>query len=72
MKFWNKDEWQGRSKEQVESYYRNIGTVATIAVLSFCLISFIISIWHILYFMQNLQPKSLVGNLKIIFIYMIG
>ena len=33
MKFWNKDEWQGRSKEQVESYYRNIGTVATISVL---------------------------------------
>jgi hypothetical protein len=48
MKFWDKDEWQGRSKEQVETYYRNIGTVATIAVLSFCLISFFISIWHIL------------------------
>jgi hypothetical protein len=48
MKFWNKDEWQGKSQEQIESYYRNIGYAATIAVLSYFLISFIISIWHIL------------------------
>jgi hypothetical protein len=48
MKFWNKEEWQGRDKEQVESYYRNIGTVATIVVLVFCLYSFAVSVWHIL------------------------
>jgi hypothetical protein len=48
MKIWDNDEWQGRSKEQVETYYKNIGTVATIFVLSFCLVSFIISLWHTL------------------------
>ena len=48
MKLWDRNERQGRTKEQVESYYRNIGTIATIAVLTFCLYSFVTSIWHIL------------------------
>ena len=48
MKNWNKFLWQGRTKEQVESYYRNIGTIATISVILFCLYSLVVSVWHIL------------------------